>query len=257
MACLAPHITQGEAIATSIAFTVLYVSSLYLPFNTGNRNTRGIILSRLATLSLLASLLEIYTRRRVPALSHKVSYVTRLPALAVAAALTLLLYVGHLVATPRGSLASFSFSDARVRYVALRNYIAGPVLEEVVFRRQTLLIWSCQSSTMSLLFPAAMFSLAHVHHVRELGLVGLLFQMAYTFLFGVYAAALYINTRTFWAPFVAHVICNVLELPDFAAISVHPRSKGLMMLYFSSLVLFAFAFEPLTTLVQPYQLATE
>lgn len=255
MACLAPHVTQGEAIATSIVFTALYVSSLYLPFNAGNRNHRTVILSRLATLSLLATALEVYTRRRVPALSDKISYGTRLPALAVAAALTLLLYTGHLIATPRHSLAVYS--NSRDRYIALRNYLAGPVLEEVVFRRQTLLIWSCQGSTMSLLFPAAMFSLAHVHHARELGLVGLFFQMAYTFLFGIYAAALYINTRTFWAPFVAHVICNVLELPDFTAIAVHPRRRSLIGLYFCCLVLFAFAFGPLTTLVQPYQLATK
>lgn len=258
MLCLAPDITAGEAIATSVGFTALYVSSLYLPFNTGDRNHRAIILSRLLTLSILSFGLEIYTRRRVPALSHKdLSYGARLPALTVAALLTLLLYTGHLAATPPHQLASYSFADTRHRYVALRNYLAGPVLEEIVFRRQTLLIWSCQGDISSLLFPAAMFSLAHVHHVRELGTIGVLFQMAYTFLFGVYAAALYMNTQTFWAPFVAHVICNVLEVPDFAAIASHPRKKVLILLYCCSLVLFAVAFGPLTTLVRPYQLATE
>lgn len=126
-----------------------------------------------------------------------------------------------------------------------------------MFRRQTLLIWSCQGNIWSLLFPAAMFSLAHVHHLREVGVIVLLFEMAYTFLFGVYAAALYKNTQTFWAPFVAHVICNVLEVPDFAAIASHPRKKGLIFLYGCSLIFFAVAFGPLTTLVKPYQLATE
>lgn len=102
-----------------------------------------------------------------------------------------------------------------------------------------------------------MFSLAHVHHVRELGPTDLCFQMAYTFLFGVYAAALYINTRTFWAPFVAHVICNVLESPDFSAIATHPRRRLLVAFYIVALVVFAVAFGPLTTFVQPYDLATE
>lgn len=254
MACLAPHITLSEAVATSVTFTVLYVSSLHLPFNSGDRNRRAVILSRLVTLSILATLIELYTRRRIPALTDKISSGTRLPALAVAAALTLLLYAGHLIATPRRALLQPASRD---RYIALRNYLAGPVLEEVVFRRQTLLIWSCQGVTMSLLFPAAMFSLAHVHHVRELGLVGLLFQMAYTFLFGIYAAALYINTRTFCAPFVAHVICNLLQLPDFSTIAAHPRRRGVMALYCAALVVFAVAFGPLTTLVQPYQLETE
>lgn len=257
MTCLAPNITPGEAICTSILFTFLYVLSLYLPFNVGDRNQRPIILSRLTTLTLLAIGLEMYTRHRIPLLTHKQSAGTRIPALLVAALLTLLLYTGHLVVTPRRNLASYSLLRADVRYLALRNYLAGPILEEIVFRRQTLLIWSCQPTVASLLFPAAMFSLAHVHHVRELGMVGLCFQMAYTFLFGVYAAALYINTRTFWAPFVAHVICNVLELPDFNAIARHPNRRFLALLYAFALLMFAISFGPLTKLVQPFDFAIE
>lgn len=246
-----------EAIFTSILFTLLYVLSLYLPFNTGDRNRRPVILSRLTTLTFLALILEIYTRQRVPLLSHKQSAGTRLPALLVTTLLTLLLYAGHLAVTPARHLASYSLLRPNVRYLALRNYLVGPILEEIVFRRQTLLIWSCQSTLPRLLFPAAMFALAHVHHVRELGLIGLAFQMAYTFLFGVYAAALYINTRTFWAPLVAHVICNVLELPDFVAIARHRHRRLLVAFYAVALVLFAIAFGPLTTIVQPYDFATE
>lgn len=257
MACIAPDVSLAEAIWTSIVFTTIYVGVLYLPFNNGNRNSTSTIFSRVVTLTAIAVAIELYTRHRIPDVHYRMSHGTRLPALIVSSVLTLMLYSGHLAVTPVANLNTYSFYDEQLRFIAIRNYILGPLLEEIVFRRQTLLIWACQPTELRLLFPAAMFSLAHIHHVRALGVVGILFQMTYTFLFGVYAAALYINLGTVWAPFIAHVICNVLELPDFASIAVHPYRRPVIALYTFTVALFAVAFGPLTTLVQPYELAYE
>lgn len=257
MACLASDVRLAEALNTSFAITLLYVGVLYLPFNAGPRNDRHIIIYRLTTLAVLCLFLEAYIRYRIPSIAQKHSGGTRAPALAVGTTLTLLLYTGHLLVTPRQHLSTHSFADVDHRYLAFRNYVFAPLLEEIVFRRQTLVIWSCQRDEWRLLFPAAMFALAHVHHIRSLGLVGLLFQIAYTFLFGIYAAALYVNTNTVWAPFAAHVVCNVLELPDVVAISTHPRRRMVCVVYAVSIIGFALGFEPLTTLVRPYQMASE
>lgn len=257
MACLATGVSFFEAVLTSLGITVAYVGVLYLPFNVGDRDNGRIIVSRITTLSLLATFLEVYTRHRVPDVVHKLSQGTRLPGLVVGTFLTLLLYAGHLVVAPRRLLATHLWRADATRLVALRNYIAAPLLEEIVFRRQTLLLWSCQAPMWRLLFPSMMFSLAHVHHVSSLGTVTIIFHMAYTFLFAVYAGALYVNTLTVWAACAAHVVCNMLELPDFAAIAAHRRGRAIAGLYAGCIVLFAVAFAPLTTMVRPYQLATE
>jgi prenyl protein peptidase len=49
------------------------------------------------------------------------------------------------------------------------------------------------------------------------------FQFAYTTLFGMYAAFLFIRTGHVAAPCVAHAFCNVMGFPDFGEIG---RQKG-------------------------------
>lgn len=247
---------------TSSLMTAAYVGLLYLPFNQGPRDSRRTIVRRLLTLTLFTLLFELYIQQRVPLLKTSPR---RVLAFSVSVCLTLLLYAGHLLATARttllASLPSFtglltatpnSSPSSSTAYavepaVALRNYIVAPMLEELVFRRQTLLLWQCATPSTRLLVPALLFALAHVHHVYRLGFVGLLFQLAYTFLFGIYAAALYLNTQTVWAPYAAHMVCNMLEIPNFAAIGAHRHWRLISVVYALSLVLFAVAFGPVTT----------
>ena len=256
MACLATDISFPEAAITSILFTSLYVGVLYLPFNAGERDARHTIVSRITTLFTLSLALELYTHNRVPLISTNA--LTKLPdrvhGTLAGLILTLLLYTGHLAVTPTGNLAALSISNINSRFRAFRNYLAGPLLEEIVFRKQTLQIWTCQSPLARLLFPAAMFSLAHAHHIRRLGIVSSLFQMTYTFLFGVYATALYINTGTLFAPLTAHMVCNILELPNFVAIARHPRSRVIMVLYGVALLTFIISFAPITLRMYPLAL---
>lgn len=257
MACLARGVTAWEAAWTSSVMTAAYVGVLYLPFNNGPRDAGGVIARRVATLTAVAVAVEVYIRQRIPQVETRMPQGARGVAFITATALTLLLYAGHLVAAPVRVPIMTAFRTPAARPVALRNFIAAPLLEEIVFRRQTLLLWSCAPLLWRLLFPAGMFALAHVHHVRRLGVVTLLFHLAYTFLFGVYAAALYLNTQTVWAPYAAHVVCNVLEIPDFAAIAAHPHSKLISVVYAVCIMVFAVCFGPATASLRLYDLASE
>ncbi len=44
------------------------------------------------------------------------------------------------------------------------------------------------------------------------------FQMAYTYVFGVYVAYVYVCTRSLWPAIVAHMFCNAIGFPDVQAV---------------------------------------
>lgn len=232
---------------------MIYVGVLYLPFNTGRRDSRQVIISRMVTLSILTICVECYVVYRIPMVVAKTPTTRRIPSFFAGLSLTLLLYVGHLVVTPLRQLVTYSFMDTPSRAIAWRNYVFAPMLEEIVFRRQTLLLWMDQTTVWRIIFPSAMFALAHVHNVHRLGLVTMCFHMAYTFLFGIYASVLYVNTETVWAPFAAHVVCNILEFPNFPAIAAHRRCRLISALYTASIALFAVCFNPVTSSLRDYR----
>ena len=47
-----------------------------------------------------------------------------------------------------------------------------------------------------------------------------LFQFAYTTVFGMYSAFLFIKTGHFAAPFIVHAYCNFMGFPDFMEVCV-------------------------------------
>ena len=47
-----------------------------------------------------------------------------------------------------------------------------------------------------------------------------LFQFAYTTIFGMYSAFLFIKTGHFAAPFIVHAYCNFMGFPDFMEVCV-------------------------------------
>lgn len=248
-------LTLTEGVCTSLVVTAIYVGVLYLPFNTGDRDRRRVIISRMVTLSVLAVCIECYVMYRIPIVIAKAAAGRRVAAIVAGVSLTLLLYVGHVLVTPLRELVTYSILEAPSRAIALRNYVFAPMVEEIVFRRQTLLLWADQTMGWRIIFPSAMFALAHVHHVHRMGVVTMCFHMAYTFLFGIYASALYVSTDTVWAPFAAHVVCNVFELPNFSAIAAHRRSRLISALYAASIALFAVCFQAVTTSFRTYEVA--
>jgi prenyl protein peptidase len=109
-----------------------------------------------------------------------------------------------------------------------RNYIAGPLTEEVIFRSVIIplhLIADISASKIVFLTPLY-FGIAHVHHLYEFKLthphtpwlpaiLRSIFQFGYTTLFGWFASFLYIRTGSIYAGVLVHSFCNWGGLPRF------------------------------------------
>jgi hypothetical protein len=115
-----------------------------------------------------------------------------------------------------------------------RDVVVGPVSEEVIFRACLVpIIASATSPTLS--FTAVVFvtplsfGLAHVHHIVGLtrgparvsykaAAARVAAQFVYTTLFGWFAVWLFLRWQSVFAPTAAHVFCNIMGLPDVAAL---------------------------------------
>jgi len=136
------------------------------------------------------------------------------------------------------SLESF-LKDETYRWTILRNLFIAPISEEVIFRACIIapLLSSHNADDLLTLSPTQVcwiaplfFGVAHLHHFyeqyRRLPLlqrtkqailqliVGLLFQLIYTTLFGAYASHLLIRTGSLLAVILVHIFCNYMGLPD-------------------------------------------
>ncbi|WVO17667.1 hypothetical protein L204_105364 [Cryptococcus depauperatus] len=111
--------------------------------------------------------------------------------------------------------------------VEFRNYIVGPVTEELVFRSTILAAYLLDGfSLKSLVFGTPLwFGIAHAHHgfetykrngrTREAAIravVASIFQLTYTTLFGWFASFLYLKTGSVMPPLTAHIYCNVMGI---------------------------------------------
>ncbi|KAJ7150659.1 hypothetical protein C8R46DRAFT_914781 [Mycena filopes] len=135
------------------------------------------------------------------------------------------------------------FFDVFWTWIGLRNYLGGPLTEELVFRACVLAVYSMAGARpwKMIAFAPLVFGLAHVHHAWDIytrhgfkpaaisarALSPILqplthstkptravFQTAYTTLFGAYASFLFLRTRSLFPPLAAHVFCNLMGLPD-------------------------------------------
>ncbi|WVQ76461.1 hypothetical protein IAR50_006129 [Cryptococcus sp. DSM 104548] len=144
----------------------------------------------------------------------------------------------------------------------VRNYVVGPVTEELVFR-STVLAASILGglSFKSLVFGTPLwFGIAHAHHgfesYRKKGrtsqaaiqaLFACLFQLTYTTLFGWFASYLFLRTGSVIPPMVAHMFCNVMGIyfPG-NALRREPRKKALIYgAYLAGIVGFYFGVKAL------------
>ena len=131
------------------------------------------------------------------------------------------------------SLQSF-LKDETYRWTILRNMLIAPISEEVIFRACMIapLLSSQLSPTQVCWIAPLFFGVAHLHHFyeqyRQLPLqkrtkqailhliVGLLFQLIYTTLFGAYASHLFVRTGSLLAVIFVHIFCNYMGLPEFS-----------------------------------------
>ena len=144
------------------------------------------------------------------------------------------------------SIQSF-YDDENYRWMKLRNLAIAPLAEEAIFRACLIPpLLASNSKTDKPLSPTAtawigplFFGVAHLHHLYEQYrqipprqrsrkivcqlLLGLLFQWAYTTLFGAYVSHVFIRTASLSGVTLAHVICNYLGLPEISF--VNPTSN--------------------------------
>lgn len=133
----------------------------------------------------------------------------------------------------------------------LRNFIIGPLTEEIIWRSCILSVHrysapSPSSSSSWLIFGTPLwFGVAHLHHAWEtyrtrrasnpnananaltVALLQSSFQFAYTTVFGWYANWLFLRTGSIISPLLSHVFCNVMGFPNpFHAVKYFPDKKN-------------------------------
>ncbi|KAI8321389.1 hypothetical protein GQ54DRAFT_317624 [Martensiomyces pterosporus] len=186
-----------------------------------------------------------------------------LASVAIALVLSMTLYLGPLVLDKLDGVFKWE-SVRRIpgqlrQPMNVRNYIAGPLTEELVFRSSVVPLWVAAglSAGSCIFLSPLIFGVAHVHHAVSVYangrvslanvLMGTAFQLAYTTLFGWFAVFLFIRTGSVAGPIVAHAFCNVEGLPDLSRAQEHPRYKYAIWLAFvSGAVGFLMLLEPMT-----------
>ncbi|PYH97507.1 prenyl protein protease [Aspergillus ellipticus CBS 707.79] len=111
-------------------------------------------------------------------------------------------------------------------WIGWRNYVAGPITEEAMFRSAIIpLHLLAKVDPDRIVFVAPLyFGIAHVHHFYEFrlthpdtpviaALLRSVFQFGYTTVFGWYATFLYLRTGSLPAVILAHTFCNWCGLP--------------------------------------------
>lgn len=111
-------------------------------------------------------------------------------------------------------------------WIGWRNYVAGPVTEELLFRSLLvpLHLLTPLSASRVVLFTPLYFGIAHIHHFYEFilthphtptapSVIRSLIQFTYTTIFGWYATFVFIRTGNVFAVILAHTFCNWAGLP--------------------------------------------
>lgn len=220
-----------------------YLSRTTRPSPTLNRDAPSVIRARIQTVTLasvVASTATLYllirTAKLTPTQSlHFLGYwPLSITDLAKSCALTLLLYLGPLFEKIfiEGDMTDFrrgrKVVESLSSWQGYRNYVAGPITEEVIFRSVLvpLHLLAKISPTKIVFLTPLYFGIAHVHHFYEFtlthphtplipALLRSLFQFGYTTLFGWFADFIYLRTGSIYACIIIHSFCNWVGLPRF------------------------------------------
>lgn len=231
-----------RAIPPSVSFRRLFHESITA--DTMLLDSQGWLLDTLNIGRLLGLALPVptlLTSNTLPFAPPLLSYIGSLSVhMAAPLLLTSLLYLGPLLTRFLDGELPFQrhfdlHTDLVVKFTSLagvRNFLVGPATEELVFRASLLapLFFAGVSRAKLVLATPAFFGIAHVHHAynvylsdgrtRSAAIRGALTaaaQFLYTTAFGWYANLLFLRAGSVVAPTAAHVLCNVLGLPNPAA----------------------------------------
>ncbi|KAE8399414.1 hypothetical protein BDV37DRAFT_231510 [Aspergillus pseudonomiae] len=241
-----PAISAQTAAFFSICLTLVYVVPFYVssttrPSPTLSRDAPSVIRARIkaVTLSCIGSTLAvswlIIAKGNVP-LSEALRFLGWWPVgfteVLRSLLLTAILFAGPLFERGiaegewRDWIKGNRISETLRGWIGWRNYVAGPVTEEVMFRSAIIpLHILAKASPSRIVFTAPLyFGIAHVHHFYEFrlthpdtsiiaALFRSVFQFGYTTIFGWYATFIYLRTGSLPAVILAHAFCNWCGLP--------------------------------------------
>ncbi|KAA8904426.1 hypothetical protein TRICI_005476 [Trichomonascus ciferrii] len=215
----------------SLLLTLSYVGVLYVrqetrPSKTVYRDDLAVIRARLAAISLLTVAVVVFYWLQGEVLGLVLTYnsiVQTLKALGLTAVLFAAPVYETIVYTRHWGQALSSIWDI----YGLRNYIIGPVTEEIIFRACLITSLNDKWSPAKTIFVTPLyFGVAHLHHAYEEYLregeehltdilLTSIFQFLFTTVFGWYAAYLYVHFNTAYAPIVVHIFCNFMGVPEW------------------------------------------
>ena len=158
----------------------------------------------------------------------------------------------------------YAFPNSRpdAPLLALRNLVVGPFSEELVFRScmLPLVLGSGTGRLVAIFTTPLFFSFAHLHHAVGMvrsgraslrdAAMSVLFQVAYTTVFGAYAAFVLARTGHFVAVFLLHAFCNCMGFPSvgwtFPHHRLYPRRFEISVAFVTGMVLFSVCVVPMT-----------
>ncbi|KAI9096253.1 hypothetical protein DFS34DRAFT_160677 [Phlyctochytrium arcticum] len=156
------------------------------------------------------------------------------------------------------------FRDGTGDILIWRNYVVGPLAEEIVFRSYMVAMYQAAGVGMgkTVFLSPMFFGFAHLHHgletyrnngrtsaaLRQASLQVAL-QFFYTTLFGWFSTFVYIRTGHLIAAVIPHMFCNLMGFPDFGAVMEHQGGVRIALIgcYLLGMVLFGVLLFPATT----------
>ncbi|OQD78238.1 hypothetical protein PENDEC_c001G04248 [Penicillium decumbens] len=243
-----PSLSVHTVAFLSVALTCIYVVPFYLspatrPSPSLSRDAPSVIRARIRAVTgscIVCSLIVLWisVEKGNSSLGAALSLMGWWPLdlgdIARCFLLTVILFIGPLF--ERGIVEGewrFWFRRSRLSeslsgWIGWRNYVAGPVTEEVMFRSAIVpLHLLAHVSPGHVVFVAPLyFGIAHIHHFYEFclthpdtpalaALLRSLFQFGYTTIFGWYATFIYLRTGSLPAVILVHSFCNWCGLPRF------------------------------------------
>lgn len=137
---------------------------------------------------------------------------------------------------------------ALLNLVGLRNYIVAPATEEFVYTACVLATLRPCGIQIQLYVSPLLFGFAHVHHGYELFkgkqhsmaaiMVSCIFQLCYTWLFGILTNYMFLRTNNLLGCILAHSFCNWNGFPDLVVYG----QKWWRVTYYALLILGAVGF---------------
>ncbi|KAL8908205.1 MAG: hypothetical protein Q9207_000926 [Kuettlingeria erythrocarpa] len=236
----------GDRSSCGVAFTILYVLPFYLssitrPSPNLSRDAPSVIRARIRLVSVSVSVsafvtiyvLAVYAEASGPEMLRLLGwYPIGIVEVFKSFLLTALLFSGPLferAAVERGWrdwAGGRTVNETLSSWIGWRNYIAGPVTEEILFRSLLvpLHLLTPLSPTRVVLLTPLYFGIAHIHHFYEFvlthphtpwapSIIRALIQFTYTTIFGWYATFIFVRTGDLVSVTLVHSFCNWAGLP--------------------------------------------